>query len=250
MLSRFATLGGVATDPYWANVSYLLVGNGANGTTTNIVDSSSNHLGITISGNTAISTNISPPSITNAGSGTVYFDGSGDYLTTLYNSQLLLNGVDATLECWIYPTRSPGAANSGLLQTIFTQGLGWWSGGALANIYWLVSPSTLEIGQAGGTVYSVSYTLPINQWLYLAAVKTSTNSITVYVNGVSLGTQTGRSDFGSSTSYSNLTGLGYFGDSQTANYFQGYIYDFRITKGVARYSGSTMTVPTAAFPTS
>ena len=71
MLSRFATLGGLPGDPYWANVSYLLVGNGANGTTTNIKDSSSNNLTTTITGNTVISTAINPPSVTNAGNGTV-----------------------------------------------------------------------------------------------------------------------------------------------------------------------------------
>jgi hypothetical protein len=36
----------------------------------------------------------------------------------------------------------------------------------------------------------------------------------------------------------------------TAEAWNGYIDDLRITKGHARYTGSTITVPTAAFPTS
>jgi len=32
--------------------------------------------------------------------------------------------------------------------------------------------------------------------------------------------------------------------------WKGYVEDVRITKGVARYTGNTLTVPTEAFPTS
>ena len=98
MLSRFATLGGAATDPYWANVSYLLVGNGANGTTTNIKDSSSNNATTTIVGNTVISTAQSK-----FGTGSsVVFDGSGDYLTYPSNTIYAFGTGDFTIECWVY----------------------------------------------------------------------------------------------------------------------------------------------------
>jgi hypothetical protein len=42
---------------------------------------------------------------------------------------------------------------------------------------------------------------------------------------------------------SSIGNFGIFGE------FRGYIDGFRITKGVARYSGATVAVPTDAFPT-
>jgi len=192
-------------------------------------------------GNAQVST-----SVAKYGSGSLAFDGSGDYLTIPPSPSLLLNGCDATVECWVYLTRAPGSANSGLFQTIFSQGEGaWYGGGTQTNWTLLMDTTNIYFGNNFATIYTTAYSPPLNTWIHIAAVKTASNNNTIYINGVSLGTQA-CSDFGSSTSFTNLLGLGYFGDAKYASYFQGYIDDFRITKGVARYTGNFIP-PKVAF---
>jgi hypothetical protein len=225
MLSRFATLGGVPTDPYWSSVSYLLVGNGANGTTTNIKDSSSNNVATTISGNTVISTAQSQ-----FGSGSsVYFDGSGDYLT-LANSSLFNFGTgDFTIEGWFYFTTIPSSTFPSLFQV---------GGGLYFNFR---GSSTIALTDTT-TVYAQSSSgITSGSWHYIAVVRGSGVS-RVYVNG------TGGTAVSCTVSFPQGTPY-VFADPGTSAYNAGYLYDLRITKGVARYTGSTMTVPTGPLPT-
>jgi hypothetical protein len=239
MLSRFATLGGLPGDPYWTSVSYLLVGNGANGTTTNIKDSSSNNYTTTVFGNTVISTAISPPAITNSGSGTVYFDGNGDYLS-LPSSSILPSGTgDFTIELWLYFTNSAGR------QAIMS--------GTAANSIFLTKGSDYSGDDnisVGFTAVTSNERFPVtflnNTWYNLVAQRAS-GVISFYLNGVK------QTVFGSGVGAANLVSsssvIGYSAFAATPAFLNGYVYDLRITKGVARYSGSTMTVPTSAFPT-
>ena len=232
MLSRFATLGGAPTDPYWANVSYLLVGNGANGTTTNIKDSSSNNIATTIFGNTVISTAQSK-----FGSGSVYFDGSNDYLSLPSTSLLSFGTGDFTLEFWIYVSSLP---------TTYPMIVAWQT----PNQY-------LGVAKQSPTSYKVAYRLIQNpdsyresvtvlntgSWNYIAASK-SGSTLNYYINGSLDTTVTETGPMGGSS----LVTIGYSSNYPSNYFLDGYIYDLRITKGVARYSGSTMTVPTAALP--
>ena len=81
-----------------------------------------------------------------------------------------------------------------------------------------------------------------NQWQHIAVVR-SGSTITIYVNGVSQGTLSNSTNW----SDSNLRISG-FVDTQSSIYaYYGYLDDFRITKGIARYT-SNFTPPTAAFP--
>ena len=224
MLSRFAaTGGGVATDPYWANVSYLLVGNGANGTTTNIVDSSSNNLTTTITGNTVISTTQSK-----YGSGSVYFDGSGDYLST---TAITLSG-DFTLECWIYQT----AKSSGYVPIISGTSGSYnfpliidYQGSGYIGMY-------LPDATAANSGVSV---FNLNTWTYIACSRSGT-TVRLFANGV----QAASASSPVSVVLNNYGGWSPGGNSFL---FNGYIYDLRITNGIARYT-SNFTPPTGPLP--
>ena len=228
MLSRFATLGGAATDPYWANVSYLLVGNGANGTTTNIKDSSNNNLTTTIFGNTVISTAQSK-----YGSGSVYFDGNGDYLTLPSTSLLSFGTGNFTIEGWVY-FPSFGGTSQGII------GIRPETSASGLSLY--VASSNILGLQIGAGFIDSTNSFSVNTWYYIAVVRSGT-SVVIYVNGTS---------WASGTSSVNLTDtncvLGRAYTDISNYYLNGYLYDLRITKGVARYSGSTMTVPTAPLP--
>jgi hypothetical protein len=230
MLSRFATLGGVPTDPYWANVSYLLVGNGANGTTANIKDSSSNNVATTIAGNTVISTAQSK-----YGGSSVYFDGTGDYLYPSPSSLFTIYNTNFTIEGWFNCTAVP------TYNCIFNMGNR--NGGSLG--LWIDASSTLLFWY-NGLGLNASAVISLNAWHYFSYVK-SGSTIYCYLDGALLASTT--NSF--SQPNNNLTiGGAVNGITWDADYnLNGYLYDFRFTKGIARYTGSTMTVPTGPLPT-
>lgn len=233
MLSRFATLGGEPGDPYWANVSYLLVGNGANGTTTNIKDSSSNNIATTIFGNTVISTTQSK-----YGSGSVYFDGNGDYLRLSSGSQFSFGTGDFTVEGWFYQTAVNTYPLAFEIDHLAPGGIAFFlSNGSIIQAYYTVS------GGVGGFMGSANAP-SLNTWNHIAWVKNGT-SFKIYVNGVAGANSTYPASL--SVNGANEVFVGSHG-GVSAYYFSGYIYDLRITKGVARYTAN-FTPPTAAMPT-
>ena len=218
MLSRFATTGGgVATDPYWANVTFMIVGNGANNSTTNIVDSSNVNASITNSG-VVIST-----SQNKYGSGSLLFNVSAK-LSTSQVSSMNLTTQSFTIDFWIYPTVTGGA--------YITCG---------GNKFYIVNINgTLYVGD--GAYNQIVTSAPANNsWTYVSLTSTS-STMYLFYNGV-LKAQSGNVvNTGVITDWT----LGYF--SQTGAYFNGYMYDLRITKEVARYT-ATFTPPTAPLPT-
>jgi hypothetical protein len=233
MLSRFATLGGLPGDPYWNNVSLLVVGNGTNGTTTNIKDSSSHAYSITVNGNTVISTAQSK-----FGSGSsILFDGITDYLD-VGNTSLVIQGSTAfTLEAWIYPTSVSGDLCIYDTRTV----------GGSGFVLFINSTGKLQVFDSGGMLKTASTTtLVINSWQFISLVRTSGSSVvTYYVNGTAAGTFTLSSFAAASSQRIGARNDTLFG-------YAGYMYDFRCTNGVARYTASNTPPPfppTAPMPT-
>jgi len=228
MLSRFATLGGAPTDPYWANVSLLLVGNGANGTTTNIKDSSSNNVAITIVNDTKISTGQSK-----YGSGSVYFDGTGDRLLPATSNLFNFGTGDFTVEGWVFNISNAKIFSNGSTSPgSFGIGLGAASG----------DTTKLQASFYAGPAVSCATNFPNNQWVYFAVCRNG-STMRIYLNGSLDGTNTSASF----DNTSNTPSIGEIWTGYQAN-FNGYMYDIRVTKGVGRYTGSTMTVPTGPLP--
>jgi hypothetical protein len=230
MLSRFATLGGGITDPYWSSVSFLLVGNGGNGTNTNIKDSSSNNLTITNTGSTVISTAINPPTVTNAGSGTVRFNGTTNYLT-VPSPILDLGASSFTIELWWNSTLKVDYQSI----LIGTSNLGAW--------LHATSSGSLLYGINNST-YTTSGDVCNGVWHHIAFVRNGGSACKLYVDGASAGT---------ATDGTNITGTSTatIGTYQGGRLCNAYIYDLRITKGVARYTANYTPPPfppTAAFP--
>ena len=177
-------------------------------------------------GNAQIST-----SVKKYGTGSLAFDGTGDYLL-VPSSQLFTLGSsgDFTLECWIYRVGTSG--------TIATT----WTSSLFANRYLLYlngSNAILWHNDAGGTAINGG-TISATTWTHIAVVRNG-STITMYVNGTSVGTQTSAQAF---TTQADLRIGG--GITGNGNDFNGYIDDLRITKGIARYT-SNFTPPTAAL---
>lgn len=225
-------------DPYWNSVSYLLVGNGANGTTTNIKDSSSNNLTTTITGNTVISTAQSK-----FGTGSsVFFDGSNDYLTVPTSSLLAFGTGNLTLEFWFYTSaktntypciyaNSPYAADD---FQIFDRHNSYPT--KLAVFAYNYHPSNPILLSSSNIVN--------NTWYYVAVVRNG-STFTLYLNGASEATATYSGNLDGGTSKPCYIGT----DTNSGNWFNGYIYDFRITKSVARYTSNFVPGPSGPFPT-
>ncbi len=78
-------------------------------------------------------------------------------------------------------------------------------------------------------------------WCHVAVVRSS-GIWNLYINGVSQGTNSASRDL---TNTDAVIGAGRYASDSTPNaFFPGYIDDFRITKGYARYT-SNFTPPTS-----
>lgn len=217
----------VPVDPVFNNVSLLLHGNGANGSTT-ITDSSPSPKTVTAVGNAQISTAQSK-----FGGASVAFDGTGDYLDIGSNSAFGYGLSDFTIESWVY--RNVSSA----VQVILDQR-------AAASIQLVptlyISATTLFYYANGGNRITGGV-VPASQWVHIALSRSGT-STRLFIDGL----QTG-STYTDTFNYINSPariGDGNDGTSPTAS-LNGYIDEFRITKGVARYTGN-FTPPTAPFP--
>lgn len=226
--------GGGATDPYWSNVVMLINGGQANNSTT-IVDSATGALSPSVNSNVKYSTAQSKF----AGSSLVFSSARLQYAN---NTKLQCGTGDYTWELWLYPNTTSG------FQGIIT-------GFLFTRLLWSISSGAyyFESGTGdtpyGGTrqyVYqkNLAGAVTANAWQHLAVSKQGT-TWRFYKNGSLVDTATGNANTPESV---NPTEIGSFNGN--GNYFSGYMEGIRLTKGVARYTGSTYTVPTASFPTS
>ena len=175
-------------------------------------------------GNAQIST-----SVVKYGTGSMYFDGNGDYLAGPYSPNLDFGTGDFTVELWMYWSGSVsdagfiGSKTSGGMDFAFTS-------------------SSLRIGRINTAWDSTfSWSPSPNTWYHIAFTRSS-GTARAFVNG----TQVGSSLSNTNNYYPN--GGVYVGVSAPPDrYTNGYIDDLRITKGYARYTAN-FTPPTQAFP--
>jgi hypothetical protein len=164
------------------------------------------------------------------------FDGTGDGLKGTVTTNVTPVSGDFTWEGWVYFNTLASAqcligvgnsADRTILYFDNSTGLTYVVARSGANQILASQGSTS--GWATGT------------WYYFALTR-SGNVYTVYRNGTSIATTT--SSYAQSDLSQPIT-AGYSDWSTSNLYFNGYMQDLRITKGVAR----TITTPTAAFPT-
>jgi len=222
----------VAADPYYNNVSLLLHGDGANGSTT-IVDSSPSPKTVTAVGNAQISTAQSK-----FGGASIAFDDVTPSYLTLPTSADFALGDTWTVEGWMFCNVVGSGSDKNALLLL---GDAISQAGSL-GIY--VEPGgdfTVRAGTTGNDVVGTGQVLA-SQWQFWA-VSCLSNVATIYLNGQSVASG---SVSGSVTAQSGRVAS--IGDGARASYdLDGYIDDLRITKGVARYTAN-FTPPTAPFP--
>ena len=177
-------------------------------------------------GNAQIST-----SVKKYGTGSMYFDGSGDWLLLADRPELQLGTGKFTVEGWLY-LGATGAARGIVGKGTSTTG-------------WLLSinSSNQVVFTYGSSTITSTGTLSGSTWYHIAVCRegTGTNQTKIYINGSNDGTGTVNTNF-------NQTNVMYVGANRTGgDAMNGYIDDLRITQGQALYT-SNFTPPTQAFP--
>jgi hypothetical protein len=231
-----ANLTLLINNSQFTNDSYtalLLHFNGTHGSTS-FYDDGNTTKNVTAKGNAQIVTTVFK---LNGSAG--YFDGSGDYLNISDDPSWSFGGGDFTLETWIYFNSAPGGA-FGL--AVYAQDDGT---AVFAPVTFVISPS-MRINVWASTTGSswdvlnqqdfgdASSQLSFGKWHHLALVR-SGNSWLVFIDG---------SQFGSTVTASGTL----FDSSRTVNIggsFQavsgsgglnGYLDEYRVSTGIARYT--------------
>jgi len=196
------------------------------------IDNSSNNATITVNGNTSVQP-FDPfyTSTIASNGGSMYFDGTGDYLRGANGPAFQFGTGDFTVEMWAY-FMDPSATNRPLFDN-----------GATSNTGRLLIRQGNDAGTANvvnafvsGTTAS-SPTIQFYSWTHVAVVRQS-GTVKIYINGVGGTGVTATADLSQ-----NACLLGAFYDSLAAN-FTGYMSNVRVTKGTAIYTAN-FTPPTA-----
>lgn len=154
-----------------------------------------------------------------------------------------MNGFPFTAEAWVYFTSHSATT----VETMFGQ----WTDGGASGLSWRVGMNAsgqlqYQWSTSGNTstgTLVAAWTPTLNQWYHIALDKDGTTT-RLYVDGAVVNSVADASVLSQQTSNFIIGN-----DNSTAKRFPGYIQDFRLTRGVARYAGA-FTPPAAALPSS
>ena len=172
----------------------------------------------------------------------MYFDGSGDYIDVSEGFNQLRTS-DFTVETWFYPTATPSNHEG-----IFCYGAHG-SGNYLQLIYETTRLIRYDIyaSVGGGSAPNRGTTaLSLNTWNHIALCRSGGN-IRLYVNGTQEHTEANSSDLNFPKPNNGFDVVAVIGNRTGLSGYElnsAYLQDFRITKGLARYT-SNFTPPTA-----
>jgi len=196
------------------NTSLLL-----SGTNAGIIDKSQSVKTITLNGDVKSST-----TQTKYLSSSMYFDGTGDYIATDVILPLT-QGIDYTIEGWFYANTITGTHP---MVSQYVSG----NGGRFSI---LVESSLLKFFEGGSLGQSIS--VNTDTWYHFLMCRSGTTHY-AFMDGTLVGN--------SWTSSTNIVNTNTLIGNFATYYFDGFLQDIRITKGLARYT-SNFTPPTAAL---
>jgi len=192
---------------------------------TTFTDSSANHYTLTANGNVKHSTTQQK-----FGASSIYFDGSGDYLSGIPLASLLTNS-SWTVDCWVNLETSLTVYGHGICGCLSGTNVGW--GISVLGTNYTTNQNKVALFTNGDwRVYS--NTISLNTWNHIAIV-CNAGSINIAVNGIFgstpyTGTKT--------TNGTNIT-IGSQYASPTANFaYKGFLDEFRIVVGQAVWTAN------------
>ena len=165
--------------------------------------------------------------------GSIYLNNA--WLSAPYTADLNVGATGAfTMEMWAKPT------TNNVYQGLYTGGP---NGGQLGYFDDICSSTNnMFVGVWGESCnfFSGPGQYPvINQWNHIVLERDGSNNNSVYLNGTRIINSVGSIKLGINASYGLI-----IGKIERGN-FTGYISNFRLVKGSALYSGTTITVPTS-----
>jgi hypothetical protein len=186
---------------------------------------------------TAGSAQISTTVVPQWGNTSMQFNGSTDYLTMPTNPAFAFSGSAFTVEFWVYANVLP--TNPAIAMLFDTRPAS--TQGAYILLY-LNFDGTIRLWVSSADRITSSV-ISTGTWYYVALTRSS-GSTKLFLNGI----QTGLT-YSDSTVYlaaAPLIGASYSGGASISNFFNGYMQDLRITRGIGR----TITAsPTDEFST-
>jgi len=216
-------------DPNFTGVSVLLHMNGSDGSTT-FVDSSSNKLTILSNGPQIRTTEFK------FNGSSAYFDGGGGHLSLPESPLFNYGNENFTIECFIN-TGGPAGHNLSLWSQRYSSlGITWRIGtdGKL-NFFW----------GSGSNSFNGATTVTTNTWLHVALTREG-YYFKLWVQGALDGTS---ELITASMNSAVRPRIGSSSHDNVVEYYYGYMAEYRITKGIARYT-KAFTPPTTPFPNS
>lgn len=178
------------------------------------------------------------------GNGSVYFDGTGDYLIAPSSAGQLGSG-EWTIEAWVYPI-----SRVNLFPCIFSNYSTYTVGGvALFAGHNSASSTKYNLSYNGSfPVLSSTSNITYNAWTHLALVRSGTtvynSDVKLYVNGVVEATYSGGGvpTLNGAGTNGGSAWIGTTGDAIGSAEFNGYMSQYRVVVGTAVYT-STFTPP-------
>lgn len=226
-LGRSGRVASAPTNPdaFFSNVSLLLHMDGPDATTS-FIDASLLPKTATVFGNAQID------GLSRFGNGSYLGDGTGDYLSFADSTAFGFGSSQYTIEMWV---RIPALLTTTHYLVDIRKSGGVGVGVALDSLERVI------VVDNAGTILQGATGLAINAWHHIAVTRDVSNVLRIFINGVVDASVTDSRTMDSTCpAYVGATLIG------TAS-LSGRIDELRITKGVARYTG-TFTPPTEPFP--
>jgi len=216
------------------NTSLLL-----SATNAGIFDSTAKNVVETVGGAQVVS-----PTPSKFGNSSMYFDGTGDYLTLPVSKSLEFGSANWTIEFWLYVPSLPSTRKELLYLNANASGYA-----AVALHICANNKLGLSFSESGGSwraddTTGVGSALTAATWQYVAVTRSGQN-IQIYLDGTAQGAA--YTTTAATTSLMTTYTLNQIATYNTS-FFQlnGYMDELRITIGQAR---TVTSIPTAAFPT-
>jgi hypothetical protein len=232
--------GGGGGDPFWANVNYLVKGDGVHGDPLALVDFAGIHGSFTYSG--------TPPTYSNVqakpwATTSMRFNSANSQFarTTIGAALAAVGSADWTVEHWVFPLSNLNAPSMNIGRYAAAS-IDLWIGDTTLNYFALMWLSTATNRWLITEQISGPFTL--NAWHHVALARDS-GTLRCFIDGVQVGgDQVDAGDFPNV----DTNGITLGGDESAFGFVQNcYIQEARVTAGVARYV-SNFTPPTISFP--
>jgi hypothetical protein len=225
-----------------ANTKLLIHGDGVPASTSFTDNGNTGHV-VATNGNAQVS------SIRKFGTGSILLDGTGDYLSLFDHDDFDFGSGKFTIDFWMRPSNLPGEGNNAFIfdqykdADEFFRGAINNTGGTYTFKFQFNSESTTTLMTAS---YGAVAALLNGTWAHVAIIRGwggNANDWAVCIDGVAQDTETSLAK-----DMPNATGGLFIGcDYAGANAFEGRIDEFRISKGVARWTAN-FNPPRSEYP--